>query len=99
MLQTHQRLFLAALAAFPFGAILAVSAAVPQGNSSVSADERVLNAPYSAKRRFTHDEKSTDGTIKHTETNGSKARDSQGRVYSADERQWLYLGTLKSEML
>jgi hypothetical protein len=99
MLQTHQRLFLAALAAFSLRTILALSAAVPQGTSSVNSDERVLSAPYSAKRRFTHDEKSSDGTIKHTETNGSKARDSQGRMYSADERLWLYLGTFKSEML
>jgi hypothetical protein len=99
MLQTQQRLFLAGFAAFPLGAILALSAAVPQGTSSVNADERVLNAPYSAKLHFTHDEKSSDGTIKHTETIGGKARDSQGRMYSADERLWLYLGTLKSEML
>ena len=99
MLQTHQRLFLAAVAAFPLGAILASSAAVPQGTSSIKADERVLNAPYSAKRRFTHDEKSSDGAIKHTETIGSKARDSQGRMYSADERRWLYRGTFKSELL
>ena len=99
MPQTHQRLFLAALVAFPLGAILASSAAVPQGTSSVKADERVINAPYSAKRRFTHDEKSSDGAIKHTETIGSKARDSQGRMYSADERRWLYRGTFKSELL
>jgi hypothetical protein len=99
MLQTRQRLFLAALATFPLAAILALSAAVPQGASSVNTDERVLNAPYSAKRRFTHDEKPPDGRIKHTETIGSKARDSQGRMYSADERQWTYLGALKSEML
>jgi hypothetical protein len=98
MLQTHPRIFSAALAAFPLGAILALSAAVPQGTSSVK-DETVLDAPYSAKRRFTHDEKSADGSIKHTETIGSKARDSQGRMYSADERHWTYLGTLKSEML
>jgi hypothetical protein len=99
VLQTHQRLFIAALAAFPLGAIVALSAAVPQGTSSVNPDEAVLNAPYSAKRRFTHDEKSPDGSIKHTEAIGSKARDSQGRMYSADERQWTYLGALKSEML
>lgn len=76
-------------------AILVLLAALAQKASS----DRVLNAPYSAKRRFTYDEKSPDGTIKHTETIGSKARDSEGRVYRADERQWTYLGTLKSEML
>src|SRR5258708_18970764 len=72
---------------------------VSQGTSSVNTDERVLNAPYSAKRRFTHDEKSPNGSIKHTETTGSKARDSQGRMDNADDRQWTYLGALKSEML
>ena len=95
---TRPRVFLAALVVFTLGAIQALSAA-PQGASSVNIDERVLNAPYSAKRRFTQDEKSPDGTVKHTETTGSKARDSQGRMYSADERLWTYLGALRSEML
>ena len=99
MLQIHQKLFFAALAAFPLGAILALYAAASQGTSSVDTDDSVLNAPYSAKRHFTHDEKSSDGSIKHTETIGSKARDSQGRMYSADERHWTYLGAIKSEML
>jgi hypothetical protein len=98
MPQILARLFSAALAVLPLGAILA-QPAHPQGNPSVNTDERVLNAPFSAKRRFTHDEKSPDGTIKHTETIGGRARDSRGRTYSADERQWIYLGALKSEML
>jgi hypothetical protein len=99
MPQMQTRLFSAALGVLSLGAILTQPAAVPQGTASVNTDEGVLNAPYSAKRRFTHDEKSPDGAIKHTETIGARARDSQGRTYRADERQWTYLGALKSEML
>ncbi|MBV8437341.1 MAG: hypothetical protein JOY95_07500 [Silvibacterium sp.] len=44
-----------------------------------------------------------DGTRDHSESGGSEARDSQGRTYSAGERQWTYFdgnkNVLKSEML
>jgi len=78
-----------------FAAIGEIKAA-PQG---VNLDDTVLNAPYSAKRRFTNIEKSADGSVIRTESSGSKARDSKGRTYTADERHWTYLGSLKSEML
>ena len=84
-------------------AIPAQPSATLQGSPPVDADDRVLNAPYSAQRRFTYDEKSANGSINRTESGGSKARDSQGRTYSADERHWTYLegskSVLKSEML
>jgi hypothetical protein len=79
--------------------ILAQPSATLQGSPPVNADDRVLNAPYSAQRRFTYDEKSANVSINRTESGGSKARDSKGRTYSADERHWTYLGSIKSEML
>jgi hypothetical protein len=91
MLQIRTRYLAAPMALL---LVLTASSAISQ-----ISEQRVLGAPYSATRRFTHDEKSADGTIKHTETIGSKARDSHGRMYSADERRWLYLGVFKSEML
>jgi hypothetical protein len=72
-------------------------------NSAVNSGETVLNAPYSAERRFTSIDKSADGTINRSQAGGSEARDSQGRAYSAGERQWTYKeagkSVLKSEML
>ena len=73
------------------------------GNPCVKVDGPVLNVPYSAQRRFTSVKKLADGTIDRSESGGSEARDSQGRTYSAGERQWTYLEgkkrVLKSEML
>jgi hypothetical protein len=66
-------------------------------------NDSILNAPYSARRRFTSVKKLPDGSIERNVTGGSEARDSQGRTYSEGERQWTYMeGTksvLKSEML
>jgi hypothetical protein len=71
--------------------------------TSVDTDRRVLNAPYSAQRRFTSISTGSDGKTNRTESGGSEARDSQGRTYSAGERQWTYQdagkSVLKSEML
>jgi len=71
--------------------------------TSGSGTERVLNAPYSTRRRFTSIKKLANGKLDRTESGGSEARDSQGRTYSAGERQWTYLegkkSVLKSEML
>jgi len=80
---------------------LAQTVATHSGSSSVN--DRVLKAPYSARRRFTNVKKSGDGTIDRTETGGSEARDSAGCTYSAGERLWTYWDgkkrVLKSEML
>jgi aminopeptidase N len=71
--------------------------------AGINSHEPVLNAPYSAKRRFIEEKKLADGTISRSESGGSEARDSQGRTYSAGERQWTYFdgrkSILKSEML
>lgn len=66
---------------------------------TVNPEDRVLNIPYSAQRRFTYVKNLPDGRTDSTKTVGSKARDSKGRTYTADERQWTYLGVRKSEML
>jgi hypothetical protein len=79
--------------------MFAQTPATLSGTPSVNTDDRVLKAPYSAQRRFTYVKKSADGTTNRTETSGSKARDSEGRSYSADERLWTYSGVPKSEML
>jgi hypothetical protein len=99
MLQIRASLLFAVLMVIPSVAILAQTPATLSGTPSVNADYRVLKAPYSARRRFTYVKKSADGTTNRTETSGSKARDSEGRSYSADERLWTYLGVLKSKML
>lgn len=103
MRQIRLRLVTAVLGASLSVAILAQRSAALQGSPSLNTDDRILNAAYSAQRRFTNDEKSADGKINHTESSGSKARDSQGRTYNADERHWTYLegnkSVLKSEML
>ena len=65
--------------------IPAQSVANSPANTSNTSDGRVLNAPYSAKRRFTSVEKVADGTTKSSESGGSEARDSLGRTYSAGE--------------
>src|ERR1035438_2683617 len=71
--------------------------------ASVETNDRVLNAPYSAQRRFTSVSNGADGTSSRSESGGSEARDSQGRTYSAGERQWTYMDSgksvLKSELL
>jgi hypothetical protein len=96
MLRVCSGLFLFVL----FSAVIAIQLkAAPQRTASVDPDGRVLNVPYSAERLFKHEEKSADGHISRSESRGSKARDSKGRTYSADERKWTYLGSLKSEML
>jgi len=77
-------------------AILAQTGTASTGGSPPSTDNRVLNAPYSAQRRFTSIEKSADGTSKRSVSGGSEARDSQGRAYSAGERHWTYLEGNKS---
>ncbi len=75
----------------------------PEEVTSGAMDRRVLDAPYSAKLHFTSDRKQSDGSVTRIETNGMKARDSQGRMYSASERQWSYFDGMKnvtgSEML
>ena len=73
------------------------------GSVAISTDVPLRNAPYSAKRHFTSVTKHADGKISRIEAGGSEARDSQGRTYSADERQWTYFDgkkdVLKSELL
>lgn len=95
--------FFAAVGLLPSSAILAQSATGIMRYALGSSDERILNAPYSAKRHFTSDMKRADGTNEHSDSGGSEARDSQGRTYSAGERHWTYFdgkeNVLKSEML
>src|ERR1700679_1524794 len=79
--------------------ILAQPVIKPAGAISVGSHAPVLNAPYSAKRHFTSVKKLADGTVGRDESGGSEARDSQGRTYSAGERQWKYKGVIKSETL
>jgi hypothetical protein len=76
MLQIRSRFLFAVLGVLPSVAILAQPGGTLQGTTSVNADDRVQNAPYSAQRRFTYDKKSADGTINRMESGGSKARDS-----------------------
>jgi hypothetical protein len=103
MLQIRLTLLVTLLGVFPSVAILAQTGSTPAATTSANADDRVLNAPYSAQRRFTSVEKLADGTTSRSESGGSEARDSQGRTYSAGERHWTYLegkrSVLKSEML
>jgi hypothetical protein len=103
MLQIRSLVLFAALGGLPSVANLAQNSGSLTGTSSVNADERILNAPYSAQRHFTSVEKSADGKISRSESGGSEARDSQGRTYTAGERHWTYQGggksVLKSEML
>jgi hypothetical protein len=94
------------LAVLVFSPVLAVpvqTGTAHRTGASVKADGRVLNASYSAQRRFTSIGKGADGTSSRTESGGSEARDSQGRTYSAGERQWTYMDSgksvLKSELL
>lgn len=87
----------------PITLLAQVGANNPGAASAIVSDEKVLNIPYSAKRRFTDMKKLADGTIRRSEFVGSIARDSQGRTYSADERQVTYFdgkkNVLGSEML
>ena len=103
MLQIRSLVLFAVLGGLPSVANLAQTSVILTGTSSVKADERVLNAPYSAQRRFISVEKSADGKINRSESRGSEARDSQGRTYTAGERHWTYQeggkSVLKSEML
>ena len=103
MLQIRSVAFLAVLGILPSVAILGQTSAIPVETRSVNADDRVLNAPYSAQRHFTEVRTLANGSISRSESGGSEARDSQGRTYSAGERHWTYLDgkktVLKSEML
>ena len=100
MLMSHPA-FLLLLVAFPTA--IPAQRAIPPTTTSNTSGGRVLNAPYSAMRRFTSVEKLADGTTRSSKSGGSEARDSQGRTYSAGERHWTYLdhgkSVLKSEML
>lgn len=100
MLRCRSTFFLL-LVAFPTA--IPAQRAIPPTTTSDTSDGRVLNAPYSANRRFTSVEKLADGTTRSTESGGSEARDSLGRTYSAGERHWTYMDqgkpVLKSEML
>lgn len=102
MLQIRSLVLFTALGGCSFASLTQTSV-IPAGTSSVKADENVLNAPYSAQRRFTSVEKSADGKINRSESGGSEARDSQGRTYTAGERHWTYQvdgkSVLKSEIL
>jgi hypothetical protein len=80
----------------PSVAVLAQGGDMLARTAVVNPEDRVLNAPYSAKRRFTSAQKSADGTINRSESGGSEARDSLGRTFSAAERQWTYLEGKKS---
>ena len=92
MLQIRPKLLFTLLGVLASVVVLAQIEAIAQGAPPDSVDDRVLNAPYSAKRNHTeYDEKSVDDLTKRIETVGSEARDSQGRTYSADERVWTYL--------
>ena len=103
MLKIRLTVLAALLGVLPSITILAQISANPAGAVSASSGGPVLSAPYSAKRRFTSVTKLADGTISRSESGGSEARDSQGRTYSAGERQWTYFdgkkNVLKSEML
>jgi hypothetical protein len=66
---------------------------------SPPAGQTVVNIPYSADRHFVAAKKFTDGTTHRTESNGSEARDSKGRTYSAGERRRIYSGKEQSEIL
>lgn len=103
MLKIRATVLAAVIGVLPSIAILAQIGSKPAGTVSVSSDEPILNAPYSAKRHFTSVTKHADGTIGRIESGGSEARDSQGRKYSAGERQWTYFdgkqNILKSEIL
>lgn len=101
MLRFHL-IFLLLLVVFPT-TIPAQRGAISPTTTSNTSDGGVLNAPYSANRRFTSVEKLADGTARSSESGGSEARDSLGRTYSAGERHWTYMdqgkSVLKSEML
>jgi len=103
MLKVRLTVLAAIIGVLPWIAILAQVASKPAGSISVSSDEPILNTPYSAKRHFTSVTRHADGTISSIESGGSEARDSEGRTYSAGERQWTYFdgkkNVLKSEML
>jgi hypothetical protein len=103
MLKIRLTVLSAVLGILPSITISAQVGAKPAGTVSISSDESVLNAPYSAKRHFTSVTKLADGTITRMESGGSEARDPQGRTYSAGERYWTYFdgkkNVLKSEML
>lgn len=103
MLQIRSTLFLVVLAISPSVAISAQTVGITGGALSISTDDQILNAPYSAQRQFTEVKTLADGSTSRTESGGAEARDSQGRTYSAGERQWTYMegnkSVLKSEML
>jgi hypothetical protein len=99
MLPIRSVVLFAALGGFSSIVMRAQTGAIPPGIPSGNAEGRLQNAPYSAQLRFISVDKLADGKTNRSESNGSEARDSQGRTYSAGERQWTYQGVLKSEML
>jgi hypothetical protein len=103
MPQIRSLVLFVALGGLPSVANLAQTSVISRRDFLGQADERVLNAPYSAQRRFTSIEKSADRKINRSESRGSEARDSQGRTFTAGERHWTYQeggkSVLKSEML
>jgi hypothetical protein len=92
-------MFVAALALSPSLVSLAQNGHSHAKSHAVDKDDWVLGAPYSAERRFTSVSIGADGKTTTTESGGSEARDSRGRTYSDGERQWLYQGEMRSEML
>jgi hypothetical protein len=86
MLTNRLPVFLAGFGLLPSIAVFGQSAARTAGGVFVSPDGDILNASYSAKRHFTSVTTHVDGTVDHSESGGSEARDSQGRTYSAVER-------------
>jgi hypothetical protein len=103
MLTNRLPVFLAGFGLLPSIAVFGQSAARTAGGVFVSPDGNILNAPYSPKRHFTSVTTHVDGTVDHSESGGSEARESQGRTYSAGERKWIHFdgkeNVLKSEML
>ena len=103
MLKTRLTVLAAVIGVLSSIAIMAQVGSKPVGTVSVSSDKPIRNAPYSAKRHFISVTKHADGTISRIESGGGEARDSQGRTYSAGERQWTYFdgnkNVLKSEIL
>src|SRR5258708_8521777 len=91
------------LGAFPWAPAPGQKGAISSTSAPRNADDRVLNAPYSAQRRFTSIEKLADGATRRSSSGGSEARDSLGRTYTAGERHWTYLdkgaSVLGSEVL
>src|SRR5689334_22609594 len=92
MLQVRLPFFFAALSLALSSAVLAQAHAGLEYANAINEGYGVQNAPYSAQRRVTTNTRGTDGKIIHrSEASESEARDSQGRTYTAGERQWTVL--------